>query len=288
MVNDPSVIEVIIINDGSTDRSINILDKFISNQAFEYIVLSKANGGVSTARNYGIQRAQGRWITFLDSDDYIAPNYFIPFLKTISAVQENVSIIASGHCVVNIDGSLEKNQLPINGDIDTLLLRISMYSFTKLFRRDYIIKYNLSYYPDLRIGEDALFFFDYLTTAGCNIVAINSTDYYYVRRSGSLSNSPVNIDYRRKLNDYHRFRFAITECVSKCQLSDKVWRHWRAMLGHDLYEMIGDLRSAGQGFKSISKTLNRDFTHSERNDLKYLPCSLPRRILNALLLFYCK
>ena len=64
-------IEIIIVNDGSTDNSKEIIEKYKKQYNDKIIYLEKQNGGLSDARNYGIPYAKGEYIAFLDSDDYV-------------------------------------------------------------------------------------------------------------------------------------------------------------------------------------------------------------------------
>lgn len=66
--------EIIAVNDGSTDNSLKILKKYQKKYSKVLKVYDKENGGVSTARNYGIEKAKGQYLFFVDSDDYILPN----------------------------------------------------------------------------------------------------------------------------------------------------------------------------------------------------------------------
>src|SRR5665648_285464 len=64
------IIEIIIINDGSTDDSLNLVEKYIEdNQNMPILIINMPNGGVSSARNAGMKAAKGEWIALLDSDD---------------------------------------------------------------------------------------------------------------------------------------------------------------------------------------------------------------------------
>lgn len=89
-----NTIEVIIINDGSTDDSVQIIDEFICNLPStikqNFIVIHQKNQGVSHARNNGIQNAKGNYITFIDSDDMVADNYIAELL---SAIKESPDLI---------------------------------------------------------------------------------------------------------------------------------------------------------------------------------------------------
>ncbi len=66
--------EVLLVNDGSTDDSLSICEEFASNDA-RFKVFSKSNGGVSSARNYGLDKAVGKYVTFMDNDDYVYPDW---------------------------------------------------------------------------------------------------------------------------------------------------------------------------------------------------------------------
>ena len=74
--------EIIVINDGSTDNSASIVSRLIKNNS-NIKLINKTNGGVSSARNVGIQEAKGEYITFLDGDDYFVPNILSSILNYV-------------------------------------------------------------------------------------------------------------------------------------------------------------------------------------------------------------
>lgn len=79
--------EVIIVNDGSTDNSDKIICDFISdNKLNNFHLVTQSNKGVSSARNTGIAHAQGEWVSFVDSDDWIKPDFL---LDMVSALKEH-------------------------------------------------------------------------------------------------------------------------------------------------------------------------------------------------------
>lgn len=86
-----SEFEVILINDGSKDNSDKICDKYVNeNQRFK--VIHTSNCGVSSARNTGIRHIQGKYVMFVDSDDYIYPDYFETYIKHAEENQREVVI----------------------------------------------------------------------------------------------------------------------------------------------------------------------------------------------------
>ncbi len=85
--------EAILVDDGSTDSSANIAEKFLKRDS-RFHLITQHNMGLSEARNTGLRKAQGNWITFVDSDDVLAPN----FLKALwqAAIEMDVTVIVSG------------------------------------------------------------------------------------------------------------------------------------------------------------------------------------------------
>ena len=83
------ILEIIIVNDGSTDNSLNVVNAYATaNIKMPIIILDKPNGGVSSARNLGMNEANGDWIALLDADDEWLPNKIEEQLNTINAHPE--------------------------------------------------------------------------------------------------------------------------------------------------------------------------------------------------------
>ena len=83
-------LEIILVDDGSPDRSGEMCDS-LAKEDSRIVVFHKQNGGVSDARNYGTTHAKGEYITFVDSDDYVAPNYVEYLMSLITKYDADTS-----------------------------------------------------------------------------------------------------------------------------------------------------------------------------------------------------
>lgn len=207
-------IEVICVNDGSIDRSLEIAMTY-SQQYSEIIVINKLNTGVSDSRNLALQQATGDYVMFVDSDDWISPNMVEHLLK--EAVTHNAELIMCGYSREYKDRTKEKvfelpnrviyenddlNQLhrqlfgPLNhelGNPESLDAIGTVWG--KMYDMSILRKYNLKF-VDLRIigsNEDGLFnvgVFEYLT----KVVFINQALYHYWKENSSSITSKYNAE----------------------------------------------------------------------------------------------
>jgi len=106
---DPSQYEVIVIDDGSTDGSRAVIDAFAGEHA-SVRIFSQANAGVSAARNLALDNARGRYVQFVDSDDYLLPGKMCQIVQR--AVEERLDVLLFNYCIVDAAG----NVLPVTRD----------------------------------------------------------------------------------------------------------------------------------------------------------------------------
>jgi len=158
--------EIICINDGSPDNSRNIVVSL--QKEFENIILiDQENQGVSRARNNGIDKACGRYLLFIDADDYCEVNLLNPLLKNIAEQNAQVSFLS--FVVLNADGSVNEKTLYQN-DGEQKYRGIDAYYVSRnvgssvpdrmtgvLFERSFIDNNNLRYLPDVPYLEDGEF-----------------------------------------------------------------------------------------------------------------------------------
>lgn len=159
--------ELILIDDGSVDNSSQIIDWYES-QNKKIIAIHQSNSGVSKARNVGIEKASGQWIYFLDSDDWIEPDYLSNFIKDA----ENYDLIIQGFATDYTDtGEIKNVKFKANHKLKNYEV-IEMLQYKKnahngylwhrLFKRSIIIENNLRFVEGCNFAEDGVFFLQYM------------------------------------------------------------------------------------------------------------------------------
>ena len=182
--------EVLLINDGSNDNSGKICDYNESNDT-RIKVFHKKNEGVSIARNLGLKHASGKYVTFIDSDDWIDKKY----LETLWKNSTGSDLIISGYHTQNknlrLEAYLPKKETFLNGQFkslyeDYIRTAIIKAPWCKLFSSEIIKKNKLQFNTEMTLGEDTIFTFGFLSVAK-NISVIDYSGYYWRYNSSSLS-----------------------------------------------------------------------------------------------------
>lgn len=191
-------IEIILVDDGSTDDTFSIC-KQLQKRDRRIILLHQSNGGVSSARNMGLDKASGKYIYFIDSDDYVDECY-IENLNTSDA-----ELIVAAYKIENYKGECQVVKKYPQDFIETvnqellkkyIIMGAFNYAVAKRFLRSIIFENRVYFDPVLQIAEDTDFVITYL---GCvQSVEINcATDYHYINRGlgTSLSNQELTEKY---------------------------------------------------------------------------------------------
>ena len=168
-------LEIICINDGSTDDSLEILKEY-SNKDNRIIIIDKKNEGVSAARNDGIENAKGEYLFCIDSDDYIDNNFIETFYH--NAKNNNSDLV-----VLSTFWNLDKR---VNKDYHSALPTCSMFIKKSILDNYKYLRYPLNVQP----GEDGIFSHELLMYAN-NISFEYNTNYHYVKRPGQDSQRAV-------------------------------------------------------------------------------------------------
>lgn len=152
-------IEIIIVNDGSTDNTINIIEK-LKQEDKRITIINQENSGAPVARNNGINYSNGKYIMFFDSDDVLKENALEIMINEI--IKENVDLVIGNLETDNLNNkhSFQNERVYIGNEIFECS-SISPYPGTKLYDNE-IIKKNKIKFANVRIGQDLNFFFKYL------------------------------------------------------------------------------------------------------------------------------
>ena len=191
--------ELILANDGSQDASGALCDQFARSDS-RVRVLHKPNSGVSDTRNQAISQARGRYLQFLDSDDWITPNATKLLVRAAESRGCDM-VVADFYRVVG-------ERVSHKGDIDedTVLTREEYAAhmmenpadfyygvlWNKLYRRELVEAHHLRMDPDISWCEDFMFNLEYIRHAR-TFFALQVPVYYYVRTKGSLASQAMSI-----------------------------------------------------------------------------------------------
>ena len=190
-------IEVIVVNDGSTDNTLNVLNKIRDNDKLK--IVTKNNGGVSAARNTGIEVAHGDYVVFVDGDDYIA-NDFVEYMLSL-ATNTKCDFCLSTDCYSKKDDtqSQQLHEEVISPEDAVALLispRVIVGCWNKIYNMSFIKRHNLRFSTELFYGEGLNFIIQCAQKAEAIGVG-NRKVYYYRRNNLESATSKFNIEKYR-------------------------------------------------------------------------------------------
>ncbi len=191
--------EIFCINDGSTDNSLSILNHF-QKENFSLKVISTENKGPAYARNIGLENAEGKYVTFLDSDDQIYPNALDKILAKLE--EENIEILYPIiHFFDEKDNLLERSKVEKDSKITTGLLQERRTLPATFYRRQ--IVGDIRFPEEVLVGEDTVF--NALVQSKAKHVSFAEIPYYkYLVRPNSLSKKAITEEgYQGFINAIH-------------------------------------------------------------------------------------
>lgn len=188
--------ELLLIDDGSTDNSLAICNRYSSADT-RIKVFTQSNQGPSCARNLGISQASGKWICFLDADDWIDSDFLLKF----DSKHNDNDLIFQGFKLVYESGQTEVKMIPLKSiDVpkDQLileLLKFNMFGWTciKQYRKSIIDKYNIRFDSKYKFREDFLFTMEYCIKCG-NVSFVEAAGYNYLQLTNSLAHRVPSVE----------------------------------------------------------------------------------------------
>ena len=197
--------EIIVVNDGSTDDSEQIIKRFEETNPDIIKYYKKTNGGLSDARNYGIDKANGEYLCFVDSDDYIAEELFESLEKYIN---KDIELIKSK--TIKVD----ENYKEVDKIVGPIFGKLSgEQGFDKLFANDILIEpaWLYLYKKDLFVRNNIRFpvnkyhedwaIVPYLIISAKTCASVDVYGYYYVQSSNSITRNNTDEKIRKRAYD---------------------------------------------------------------------------------------
>ena len=177
-------IEIIIVNDGSKDNSINVINKFIKQYPEQIQYLEKKNGGLSDARNYGLPYAKGEYIAFLDSDDYVEETMYEEMYNI--AEKENADMVDCDF-VWEYPNRKRKDIGEIYKTKKEMIEKCRVVAWNKIIKREILEKTKIKFPVGLRY-EDMEFFYKLVPYIN-KVSFIKKCFVHYVQRENSIANT---------------------------------------------------------------------------------------------------
>ena len=205
--------EFIFVDDGSTDESCNLIKSYKKNDNRIKLVMQK-NKGVSSARNTGILNSNGKYIGFVDSDDYIDSDMYDILYREIQKEDSDV-IISNFEEELNRTKNIKTYNLIKNKVMDKTYIQNNILSFfikddslntvcNKLYKKSIIDEYNIRFPKGLPLGEDGIFNMIYFSKcSSCKY--IDYTGYHYREVHGSATRNLHKHDYFQRELDVYNF-----------------------------------------------------------------------------------
>lgn len=226
-----SDIEIIVVNDGSTDNSKEIIDEY--EKKYDNLKgYHLKNGGVSKARNYGIKKAKGKYITFLDSDDYVDHDLY-----------EKMYEKSKGNDIVECDFIWEYEKEirfdRFNHDMHPLLATRAVV-WNRIYDRKFLLDTKVTFHDDVYY-EDVEFCYNLFSHIK-NIAYVNDSYVHYVQREGSITS-----DKTEKLKDI----FKVLDSVINYYKDNNLYNEY-----HDEIEFLYVRYTLGSSFYRVVKVGN--------------------------------
>lgn len=180
-------IEIIVVNDGTKDNSQEIIDKFVKKYPKKIKSYIKKNGGLSSARNYGLKYATGDYIAFVDSDDYVEPKMYEKMYN--KALSNDFDIVVCDLYYVYDDKKVKAesnldNDIYGKDEIKRSMINIYPAAWNKIYKKD-LFDYNIRF-KDKVWFEDVEFLYRLISKVD-SIGVLHESFYNYVQRDGAIT-----------------------------------------------------------------------------------------------------
>ena len=251
--------ELLLINDGSSDGSSELCDE-LSQKSEKIRVIHKENGGVSSARNAGLDIASGDYIVFVDSDDVISNNYLEAFIESsdkadlIIGMIEDLYFDNQGVIVKQKTRHVEAPNCGILADEYYKLLELLRVPVVKLYKRSILEDHRIRFDENLSLAEDQVFNFSYYKHIKTYALETRSIyKYYHLYESNSLSSLRTKKTFEDELYKLN-VEYAFIKSYSPSN-ADLVYAHHMISM-MNIYTDLKDDRGLLPFYKRVKRIAN--------------------------------
>lgn len=233
-------VEILLVNDGSRDDSGAICKRYSQNYPCVYY-FEKENGGVSSARNYGIGRASGEYLLFVDSDDCVTPDFFSAADSVLA--EYDYDLIQFSNLFTDGSNQTQRIREPFRATtreklfpklIETLYKKKSNGPVAKVYKRQIIQEHQIQFPEDMEVGEDRAFFVHY--SLYMNSFCVSEIPVYIVSTENELS---LSRKHRDDLDEQTlRLNCYLSEAMEYSGAPEKECAEYRKALNYDRLRMI--------------------------------------------------
>lgn len=280
--------ELLLIDDGSPDNSGKICDEYAKKDT-RIRVFHKENGGVSSARNLGVDNAIGEWITFIDSDDYIQPG-FLEGLYAPIAQGEEVDFVHGG-CVNVKNGEIvsinQSYEYYVGVDKNILFQKLRGLTVSKLFRLENVKHWSdgqqLRFDEKMRIAEDMAFTLDYaLYVKRYALVPEKGYCYRIDNMQGATKSKKVD-SYEVQLHSFRHLYHSITTFIEESPVQKEYYSYKKGDLGAQFINVCLSLYYNNNKRTERILNLRNDFEDEHLSLIKVARVSHYKRYLFEIL-----
>lgn len=277
--------ELILVDDGSPDNSPEFCDEYAKKDS-RIKVIHKENGGVSSARNAGIEKAQGEYICFVDSDDYVLKNHISSLLNTIETNNSGLAVAPVILTYNNVQSNKKlKNETISLSDLSKENMEKIFDSAvmhgpnSKLYRADIVKNNHLCFMEDVHWGEDTIFVYSYLRFSN-TVSYINTPSYVYCfDNSVGYKKYWPNLPHYAKqrfiafldfINSHEQDEFLKKEIISFCSISSFKIAVYKKIFKESFFRFIKTFNTAYKYYSPYFNITSFITDDSEKFEMKLL------------------
>lgn len=272
--------EIIAINDGSKDNSLNILKKYEKKLKGKMKVINQENQGVASTRNNGIKVATGKYITFIDNDDFIDSDYLNTYIKEIE--NHDYDVVMGGYRRVNDKGKILESRYPKNNNWGKFTI---ITPWAKIYNRKFIVDNKIEFL-NYGIGEDIYFILQTFDKSK-RIREINYIGYNWFYNNESISNTNHK-GFNNNIDILYLVEKLKSRISGKNNISNDTFNYYciRLIIWYLLYS--GRTATSGEfidQYNYLSKYLKANFQNYRRLILFKMPAGEDTNIKMIIKLF---